>query len=204
MNSSEENVLSTGRGPTLRLVDERLITALSHETRAHALTVFTERPASTKEIAEELGQSVSAVWYHVDRLFKLGCIEEVESKRRRGARERFFRATVRHYFDDEMWEGIPQPRRLVIAMGILGLISGDVSEAAKSETVDTIDNHLTRTLLMLDRVGWDEASGLLNDTLEGLLSIRERAVLRLGKSEDRPIRTSVSIMQFELPPRSGS
>lgn len=185
------------------LVDDRLVTALSHETRAHALTVFTERPASTKEIAEELGQSVSAVWYHVDRLRRLGCIEQVETRQRRGAHERFFRATVRHYFDDAVWEGIPQQRRLVITMGILSSISRDVSEATEKGTADTVDNHLSRTLLMLDRGGWGEANALLDETLEGLLSIRERAALRLGQTDERPIRTSVSLMQFELPPTSG-
>ena len=187
-----------------RLIDERLVTALSHETRAHALTVFTERPASTKELAEELDQSVSAVWYHVDKLLKLGCIELVETKKRRGANERFFRATVRHFFDAEAWESLPRQKRLAIAMGILRLISADLDSAVRAETVDTIDNHLSRTLLNLDRDGWVESNALLDDTLESLLAIREKATMRMAKSGGEPVRSSVSMMCFELPRHPGA
>jgi predicted ArsR family transcriptional regulator len=186
---------------TPRLIDERLVTALSHETRGYALAVFTERPASTKEVAEELGQSVSAVWYHVNKLLNLGCIELVEAKRRRGATERFYRATIRHFFDDEAWEAIPKQKRLTIAMGILRLIAGDLNEAVQAGTVDTVDNHLSRTLLNLDGEGWIESTALLDDALEGLLRIREKSTMRMSRSGEDPIRASVSIMQFELPAR---
>jgi predicted ArsR family transcriptional regulator len=187
-----------------RLVDERLVAALSHETRAHALTVFTERPASTKEIAAELKKSVSAVWYHVDKLLKLGCIELVRSERRRGAMEHFYRATVRHFFDTKAWESLPERNRLTIAMGILRSIAGDVDEAVQAKTVDTVDNHLSRTLLMLDADGWRESNALLDETLEGLLQIREKSAMRLAHSDAQPIRSTVSILQFELPSRGES
>jgi len=187
-----------------RLVDERLIVALSHETRAHALAVFTERPASTKEIAGELKKSVSAVWYHVDKLVKLGCIELVRSEKRRGAMEHFYRATVRHFFSDDAWENVPKSERLAISMGVLRLIAGDLDEAMQAETVDAVDRHLTRTQLILDKDGWQETSDLLAETLEGLLEIRENSAMRRAESSDKAIRASVSIMQFQLPSRAGS
>jgi predicted ArsR family transcriptional regulator len=181
-----------------KLVDERLVTALSHETRAHALAVFTERPASTKEIAGELGKSVSAVWFHVDKLRELGCIELVETKKRRGATEHFYRATIRHFFDAETWKNLSKPKRLTVTMGILRLIATDLNEAMQAETADAIDRHLSRTLLILDKEGWEETIDLLAETLERLLVIRETSATRRVETED-PIRTSVSIMQFELP-----
>lgn len=181
-----------------RLIDERLVAALSHETRAHALAVFTERPASTKEIADELKKSVSAVWFHVDKLRDLGCIELVETKKRRGATEYFYRATVRHFFDAAAWEALPSPKRLAITMGVLRLIATDLDEAMQAETADAINRHLSRTLLILDKEGWEETTDLLAETLERLLIIRERSATRRAETED-PIRASVSIMQFELP-----
>lgn len=186
-----------------RLIDERLVTALSHETRAHALAVFTERPASTKELAQELDQSVSAVWHHVDKLLKLGCIELVETKRRRGAHEHFYRATVRHFFDAEAWENVSKRKRLTITMGVLRLIAGDLDKAVRGETVDAVDRHLSRTLLTLDGEGWTESNALLDDTLERLLQIREKATLRMAGTGEEPIRASASIMHFQLP-RHGS
>jgi predicted ArsR family transcriptional regulator len=187
-----------------RLIDERLVTALSHETRAHALAVFTERPASTKELAQELGESVSAVWYHVDKLLKLGCVELVETKERRGAHEHFYRATVRHFFDAEAWESVSKPKRLTITMGVLRLIAGDLDEAVQGKTVDAVDRHLSRTLLTFDMQGWAESNALLDDTLERLLEIREKAAMRMAETGEEPVRASVSIMHFQLPPRKAA
>lgn len=189
---------------TPRLVDERLVAALSHETRAHALAVFTERVASTKEIAAELKKSVSAVWYHVDKLRELGCIELVDSKRRRGATEYFYRATVQHFFSAAAWEHVPKSERLAITMGVLRLIAGDLDEAIQAETADSVDRHLSRTQLILDKQGWNEAVDLLAATLEGLFVIRERCVLRRADSSEPAIRASISMMQFELPSRANA
>lgn len=185
-----------------KLVDDRLVSALSHETRAHALTACTERPTSTKEIAAELGLSVSAVWYHVRKLLDLGCIELVESKRRRGATEHFYRATVRHFFDADIWAQLPERKRETIAVGILQMIAADVDEAVRAKCVDTGENHLSRTLMILDREGWAETTDLLAEALERLLLIREKSVMRRAESDEGAIRASVSMMQFELPSRS--
>lgn len=187
-----------------RLVDDRLVAALSHETRAHALTVFSERPASTKEIAAELKESVSAVWYHVDKLLKLGCIELVRSEKRRGAMEHFYRATIRPFFGAEGWEQVPKSERLAITMGALRLIADDVDEAMRLKTVDAVDRHLSRTQLLLDDEGWQETGDLLAETLEKLTLIRENSAMRRAKSSDKAIRASVSIMQFQLPSRASS
>jgi hypothetical protein len=137
----------------------------------------------------------------VDQLLKLGCIELVETKRRRGAREHFYRATVRHFFDAEVWENVPKRKRLTITMGVLRLIAGDLDEAVQTQTVDAVDRHLSRTLLTLDGEAWEESNALLDDTLEKLLGIREKATMRMAETGEEPIRASVSIMHFQLPPR---
>jgi predicted ArsR family transcriptional regulator len=196
------NDLSAKGKKVPRLIDERLVTALSHSTREHALAVFRDRPASTKEIAEELGQSVSAVWHHVDTLLKLDCIEEVESKQRRGAYERFYRATAECYFSDEAWERVPQDDRLPIVMRVLRSIASDLDEAIKGGTVDESEDHLSRTPLSLDKTGWKEVSALFGDTLEKLLEIRQKCRVRIEETGEKPIRASASIMHFRLPPRT--
>ncbi len=185
----------------LRLIDERLISAMSHETRVHALAVLHERPASAKEVAGELGQSISAVWYHMNKLLELGCIELVGTKRRRGATERFYKATVAEFFDDETWSRIPENKRISITVNILKLIANDIDEAIQAGTVDTVDNHLTRSPINLDRQGWEDANALLDETLEGVMKIREEAALRMAGSTERPIRSSLAMMIFELPSR---
>lgn len=186
---------------TPKLIDDRLVAALSHTTREYALSVFRDRPASTKEIAEELGEGVSAVWHHVDKLLKLGCIEEVESKQRRGAYERFYRATTECYFNDEAWERMSAGDRFPFVMRILRLVASDIDEAIRARTFDVPGDHQSHTWICLDRQGWKEVNALLGATLEELLEIRQKCRIRLEETGETPIRSSVSILHFELPPR---
>jgi predicted ArsR family transcriptional regulator len=182
-----------------KLFDEDLVDALSHPTRAHAFAVFTERPASTREIADEVNEDVSRVHHHVRKLVKLGCIEEVRSERRRGATERFYRATIRHYFDPDSWATVPEKNRLDISMAVLKLISADLTEALLAGSIDAVDRHLSRTRFNTDEKGFAEVHKLLDQTLEGLLRIREESVGRLAKSDEGAMQATVSMMQFELP-----
>lgn len=71
--------------------DPRLIKAISHPVRAHILAVLNERIASGREIGEELGADVSSFYHHIELLEKLGCIERVASRQRRGRRSISFR-----------------------------------------------------------------------------------------------------------------
>lgn len=190
----------TLEGPSL--VDERLVVALSHDVREHALKVFSERPASTKEVADELRRSISAVWYHVNRLRELNAIEEVKVEQRRGAHERFYVATADFFFDAEAWAKVPKKNRLAITMRILRLISSDLNEALRAGTVDATDHHISRTLIDLDEDGWEETNDLLKNTLDELLAIRKKNSQRLSKSGKPGTHASVSIMQFELPSRA--
>jgi DNA-binding transcriptional ArsR family regulator len=73
--------------------DPRLEKALAHPLRAKALPLFGERPMSPNEVAKRLDVDVASLAYHVRMLRKLGCIELVETKQRRGAIEHFYRAT---------------------------------------------------------------------------------------------------------------
>lgn len=72
-------------------IDERLAKALSNSLRAKALKLIAEGYASPKTIAEQLDADLPTVAYHVRVLRRLGCIELVETKKRRGAVEHIYR-----------------------------------------------------------------------------------------------------------------
>ena len=96
-------------GQLKRFIDPRLIKALGHPIREHVLAVSNERVASATEIGEEIGLDVPAFYSHVARLEKMGFIERVETRRRRGAKEHFFQATTTAgLFDDRLWSLIPK------------------------------------------------------------------------------------------------
>jgi predicted transcriptional regulator len=76
----------------IHAVDPRLVKALSNGVRASALELIAAGARSPKAIATELGLDVRSVAYHVRVLKKLGCIELVETRPRRGAVEHIYRA----------------------------------------------------------------------------------------------------------------
>lgn len=66
--------------------------ALSNEDRVRVFAVLCERVASPKQIAEQLGEGLSQVSYHVSVLRECGLIELDHTVPRRGAVEHFYRA----------------------------------------------------------------------------------------------------------------
>jgi Bacterial regulatory protein, arsR family. len=184
---------------TPSLLDHRLVKALQDPTRAYILNVMTQRPASSTELAREMGREAPGVAYHVKKLLEFDCIEEVRREPRRAATEIFYRATIRHYFDAEAWAAVPVDDRLGIAMGILLLISGDLDEAIKAQTICAPDVLVSRNPMKLDTAGWMEVRAVLETAGETLIEIRERAAKRLAKSDDLPRIAKVTLMQVETP-----
>jgi DNA-binding transcriptional ArsR family regulator len=203
-----------GKGKTMReltesgqlktFFDRRLIEALGHPVREHILAVLNERIASAREIGEEVGADVSSFYYHVDELEKLGCIERVESRKRRGAKEHFFRAKTSLFFDDAAWQQLPSSFKGDQTASILQHLFDDVVGALNEETFDIRDDrHVSWVPGFFDAQGWDEVVSLMNATAEHLCSIREAAASRLAKADERGIPATMGILAFETPPSAG-
>jgi DNA-binding transcriptional ArsR family regulator len=184
-----------------KLTRPELLSALTHQTRIHAIGVLVYRSASPKELAAELGCSIRHVTYHLKKLEELGMIELVRvDERAAGGRsaEHFFRATRRPWFDRDTWKQIDGPKAEVTA-GIMRLINEDIATAITGGTFDGEENHLSRTQLLLDEEGYQELIAFLAATLDGLFDIRDRAANRMTL-ETKAILTMVHFIQFDLPP----
>jgi DNA-binding transcriptional ArsR family regulator len=184
--------------------DRRLIKALGHPVREHILAVLNERIASGSEIGEELGADVSSFYHHVEELEKLECIERVETRRRRGAKEHFFKARTSVFFDDAAWQQLPSTVKNDQAVSGLQLLFDDVVAAVKEETLNARDDrHVSWTPGFFDEQGWKEAVDLMNATMESLCAIREAAALRLTESGERGMSATLAMLAFETPPPAG-
>ena len=75
--------------------EQRMLKALAHPLRAKALPLFADGAVSPIQVARQLDVDVSHLAYHIRVLRKLGFIELVETRQRRGALEHFYRATDR-------------------------------------------------------------------------------------------------------------
>jgi DNA-binding transcriptional ArsR family regulator len=197
----------TRRGTQPSLVSPQLAAALAHPTRAHALTVLSQRPASPSELAQELGVPTRHVAYHVKRLEELGCVELAEARQAGGGRvvEHIYRATRRSYFDADAWEQLNDQQKRGVVTTYLRLASEDLDEAMVTGTIhEPDDNHISRTVMSVDREGWQELIGVLDNAVGEVLEIQERIAERTALQPDpETILAKVLILHFRAPEPGG-
>ncbi len=180
--------------------DRRLIKALGHPVREHILAVLNERVASASEIGEELGADVSSFYHHIEELEKFECIEKVETKQRRGAKEHFFQARRTLIFDETRWRALPASIKADVAVSALQYLFDDVVDALEEGTLNARDDrHVSWLPAEFDLQGWGEARDLMDRTLEQLGAIQEAAALRLAKGHERGLPATMAILAFETP-----
>jgi DNA-binding transcriptional ArsR family regulator len=183
------------------LINPRLASAMTHPTRVRTLKVLTEREATPREIAEEIGERLNNVGYHIRVLKQLGCIELVRVTQARGGRvsEHLYKCTQRPYFDEAAWERLDNTEKLNVIAAFMHHVSEDIAASMADGTFyEHDDNHLSRTPMVLDKEGWGEVTDLLDGTLGALLEIQDKADQRRAAATET-ILAKVAIFQFESP-----
>ena len=187
------------------LVDVRVAKALSHTLRVEILAILDQRVASPKEMAEEIGVSVSKLSFHVKELRDYGCIKLERTEPRRGAVEHFYSGNMRPYFNDRDWKTLSRTARQAISSAVLEMIFDDSAAALDAGVFDAReDRHLSRMPLELDERGWCELNDLLNVTLERALDIESKASARMTEERTEGIPSKLAILHFESPPNNAS
>jgi hypothetical protein len=184
------------------VISSRLVTAMSHPTRVHAMTMLNERDATPAEIAASLGEPVNNVTYHINVLVDLGCIELLEVRAAHGGRvvEHFYRATQPAYIDVEGWEKLGENKKYAFLATFMRMVSDDIDEAMSQGTFyEPDDNHLSRSPMVVDPEGWIETRSLLEDTTFGLMEIQERVRAREGDRGAEAMHIKVEMLQFRSP-----
>jgi DNA-binding transcriptional ArsR family regulator len=185
-------------------VDQRLVRAIGHPLRLRLLTIFNERVASPSDLAAELGEPIGNVSYHTRILARLGCVELVKTKQVRGAIEHYYRAVVRPVFSDEDWAELPLSIRKSLAGAVLTEIADDMGAAANEGGFDRDEVHLNRTILTLDRQGWQEVNALLQELGDQAIEIQTQSAARLHADGSEDSEAAVlALMLFEPPTGAG-
>jgi DNA-binding transcriptional ArsR family regulator len=185
-----------------RKATENRIKAMSHPLRASILRMLTERTASPAEMARQLDEELSNVSYHTKQLVGFECAELVSTRPVRGALEHFYRATERHMIDTEEWEELDP----LVAEGILSDIMqkmlDDFVASAKARLIGgDKDFHLTRTPLVLDEEGLQEALEVHEKARLELLEVEVRSAARMVKTGEKGTNASSSQSLFKMPDR---
>lgn len=181
-----------------QLIDPRLAKALEHPIRIKILGILWEGPSSPARIERQLGDvSLNLISHHIKVLKELGCIELVETVKKRGAREHIYRAVELPVVSDEEWARMEPEARHSSTIAILRLISEDLALALGSgKFEDRLDRHLTRSPLKLDEEGWSEVMGILERTLEEVLAAGTRSLERIEQGGEPATPMTVAIMGF--------
>jgi DNA-binding transcriptional ArsR family regulator len=182
------------------LTNQQLVTAMKHPTRAHAVTVLNERVACAAEIGREIGKSSGHVSYHLLQLEKYGVIELVKEVDGKGGAttSKFYRALARSWYDPESWKQVESKHQPGITAGILASCNSDLSTAVQFGTIHFPDNHLGRTPLLVDPVGYRELVERLDTLLPELIEMQQRAAGRMTRG-DVTVLAKAHIIQFPSP-----
>jgi DNA-binding transcriptional ArsR family regulator len=186
-------------------ITQQLAKALAHPLRVRILSSLHKGISSPNQLAQELGEPLGNVSYHVKTLLEYNCVELVKTEPRRGAVEHFYRATDRAFLSDSDWAKIPASARKGISGSIVESIGQSATEAMAEGTLDArSDSHLSDTPLQLDKQGWKELNKMLAETVDKATAIQKEAGKRIGKDKDKAIQTKLAIMHFEVPAAKGS
>ena len=85
---------------THKIKDLDQVRLLADPLKLRLLQAFSEGEKATKEVARELGESVTKLYRHVDALHEAGLLEIVRETPKRGTVERTFRAVARRFEAD--------------------------------------------------------------------------------------------------------
>jgi DNA-binding transcriptional ArsR family regulator len=183
-----------------RKATENRIKAMSHPLRASILRLLVERTASPAEMARELDEELSNVSYHTKQLVEFECAELVSTRPVRGALEHFYRATERHLIDTEAWEELDPVIAEDLVCEFMQKILDDFVVSARAQLVGgDKDFHLTRTPLVLDQEGLQEALEAHERLRLEILEIEARSAARMIDSGEVGTNASSSQGCFKLP-----
>lgn len=178
-----------------------LFKALSHPLRYRLMMILGEREASPKELAELLGEGFHKTWEHTKLLEEWGLIELVDTDRRRGGTQHFYRAKTLPVLDAEEWENLPPFARETASAQILRTA---MREIASSMAAGIFDAHPHRALLrkpvLADEQGFREIDESALEHLARCTEIEAQSAARRLKSGESARRVMTLTVAFETSP----
>ena len=152
-------------------------------------------------MARELGVPTPNVSHHAKRLVELDCAELVEEEKVQGAMKHIYRATERVLVDTAEWDEMqPVEAQSFNAVTMQAMID-DFVAAERAQTVGRDpDFHLSRTPMMLDQEGVEEALDICECARLAMAEVERRSAERGKGGEEPSFRVSSIFGLFKIPP----
>ncbi len=186
--------------------EEALAKVFSHPIRVRVWHRLNQSPTSPNRIAQEFGEPLGNIAYHVRALQQYGCIELVDTKQRRGATEHYYRAISRTLIDTDKWAALTLEERRPTSRYGLQCILADAISADNAGTFDARpDRHLTYFPVDLDEQGWEKIATACDEFLDLVMKTQEECANRAAESPQEPTVPAVaSLLFFERAPAAKS
>jgi DNA-binding transcriptional ArsR family regulator len=167
-------------------IDPRLVQSLAHPLRIRILETLSDHVASPNVIAEKLDEGLTGVAYHTRALGRLGALELVDTARRRGAIEHFYKATPRAFVGDPSWRKVPPSLLGGVSAATLQTFLDKAIAALEAGTLDGRADTVFRWMpLSLDEEGWKEVVAIMEEATKLMLAAHLRSQDRLGENGGR-------------------
>jgi hypothetical protein len=189
---------------------QRLAVVYADPLRLKIVTELFMREMSPAQFLEAFGGgSISRVDHSFRVLAEHGWLRYIRTEtgkgRRRGGPQHFYRAIELPVFDHETWELVPYSVRVEISWTTFKQFAERVREAVNAGTLDARPNdHLSWTPLLLDAAGWDTIGHAIDSLFESLFEEMADARLRVFRSGETPMLSTVGLALFESPRRVGT
>jgi DNA-binding transcriptional ArsR family regulator len=147
------------------------VKALSDSRRLELLKLLVVQSMTAADLADEIGEAKSKLYYHLGELEKAGLIEVVETRRKRNFMEKVYRATASYFsIDRSLFQAERGMEALLSTVGsILDTTSADIHRLVDSGAIDGESSdmlfHAHRRLVMTDE-RYDEFKQRLTELLE--------------------------------------
>jgi len=187
----------------------RLSKVLADEVSMRIVQEANIRDISATQFHAEIGgDSVAAIRRRFTKLSKISLLAEVDARtggRRRGATEKFYRATGPAIFATPRgpWGNVPDAVDGTATWRRFEGLSAQIKEAMKAGTLDAReDSWLAWSLLQFDRQGWEAVTADL-DALRCFASEEQvRAAARMEESGESPMEMVIALAAFKSPKES--
>jgi hypothetical protein len=187
----------------------RMAKAMLDPLRILILAELGTRPMSAKEFFEEFGggEITRAKVYRAFKVLRnfdwLVLVETKGGGKRRGGKERFYRAARPPILDKASWPAFPDSVKDEAGARMFLPVATCIREAIEAGTMDSrTDRHFTWTPGVVDQLGWERIVKRMDDLFDFVRAELKRAEARLAKSGEKPIPMTVALAAFESPAAS--
>jgi DNA-binding transcriptional ArsR family regulator len=173
--------------------------ALCHPLRREILAYLIEHSTgSPSQMAKAIDAPLPDISHHAKQLVRYGAAELIEERpTRRGSAEKIYRPTARVIISTEEVEKMSVVDRQVFAGQIIQKVCDDLRKGfQRGSFARRSDWNLARTLLDVDEEGLRRLLQLQEQVEEEMYEVQTESLARMVKSQDSPIRVSVSQLCF--------